>query len=154
MRMPLLLPLLLALAASPPPAAGQDAEVPVDKAADIERLLEVTGALRIGKQFGDMAVTQTFAQLRQLRPDIPEDMVQVVDEVVREVIDEKYFSHAEIRELLAFYETEVGRKAIRVLPALVGESMQVGQEWGRSLGPEIERRIIERFEAAGYDLRA
>ncbi len=34
------------------------------------------------------------------------------------------------------------------------ESMLIGQQWGQTIGPEIERRVIERFKAEGVGLSA
>jgi hypothetical protein len=55
----------------------------------------------------------------------------------------RHFTHAEIRELIAFYGTPIGKKTVSTLPKVVSESMLVGQQWGASLAPEIERRIHE-----------
>ena len=54
---------------------------------------------------------------------------------------DKYFTHQEIKELMAFYETPSGKKAILVLPTVINEAMGIGQGWGQALGPEIERRV-------------
>ena len=62
----------------------------------------------------------------------------------------KHFTDREIKERIRFYSTDVGQKAIRVLPLLVNESMQVGQRWGQALGPAIEQRIKARLKKEGY----
>lgn len=38
------------------------------------------------------------------------------------------------------------------MPALVQESMLVGQRRRQSLAPQIQRRVLERFKAEGVDL--
>lgn len=40
------------------------------------------------------------------------------------------------------------------MPLLLQESMYRGQQWGQALGPEVQRRVIERFKAEGVDLQA
>jgi hypothetical protein len=128
------------------------------KHADIRKLMEITGSSNIAVQFASAASQNLFRTLKAARPDIPERALEVMNrelvalfaermnapggliELVVPVYD-KYFTHPEIRELLAFYQTSTGRKAIAVLPRVVRESMLVGQRWGESLGPEIERRV-------------
>jgi len=95
------------------------------KRADIERLLHVTDALKIGRMFASTVTQQIERTLRQLRPDIPAELVSVVGEEVQKTIDERmvaqgglmdqviplyhrYFSHDDIKAMLAFYATPAG----------------------------------------------
>jgi hypothetical protein len=64
----------------------------------------------------------------------------------------RHFSHDEIRELIRFYQTEVGKKAIQVMPKLLQESMAAGQQWGRSLMPEIRKRVNEALKDKGVSI--
>ncbi|MDT8386626.1 MAG: DUF2059 domain-containing protein [Thiogranum sp.] len=67
---------------------------------------------------------------------------------------DKHYTHEDIKGLVQFYKTELGQKTIKLMPVLMQESMAVGQQWGRALGPEIQRRIIQRFKREGVDLTA
>ncbi|MFT4887060.1 MAG: hypothetical protein ACJA2D_000861 [Pseudohongiellaceae bacterium] len=49
---------------------------------------------------------------------------------------DKYFLLEEPQQLLDFYETEIGKKSIEVLPCPTQESMQAGQVLRAALGPE------------------
>jgi uncharacterized protein len=134
------------------------------KRADIDRLMQMTGARAIGQQMSTAMVGQMTQMLRQARPDIPQEVLDVLPEEVNAVISEsmddfinavipvyhKYFTASEIKEMIAFYGTPLGQKTIRVMPALVGESMQLGQQWGESMGPLIEQRIRARCKKEGY----
>ncbi len=147
---------------------GQPAADPIsdEKREDIKRLLDVTGALAIGKQLSDSAVEHMTRQLKASRPDLPTKLFDILQEEVNGVIDEnlqlfvelviplyhRHFSHAEIQGLIAFYQSELGRKAVLVMPVLMQESMSVGRQWGRALAPEIERRVLRRFRVEGFDL--
>ena len=59
------------------------------------------------------------------------------DELVKLIIPlyDKHLTHPEIKELIKFYETEVGKKLISVMPAITAESMQAGQQWVCSFTP-------------------
>ena len=141
------------------------------KRADIEKLLNLTGALRIGSQMSQFFVTQMTKSIKEARPDIPEDMFKVLAEEVNSVINgamtqkagfvdlvipiyDKYYSDTDIKDLIKFYQTDIGKKTIKVMPNLIGESMRIGQDWGQKLAPVIEERVMKRFKDKGYDLAA
>ena len=138
------------------------------KRADIIKLLDTTGAMNMGKQMSAMVVGQMSEALKASRPDLPPELFDILREEVSATFEEnipmfvelivpiyhRHFTHEELKGLLSFYETDLGRKKIRVMPLLVQESMLIGQQWGQTIGPEIERRVIERFKAEGVDLSA
>ena len=147
-------------------APGFADNISAEKQRDIEKLLEMTGALAIGQQMSAAIVAQMTQVLRQARPDIPERMIAVLPDEVNAVIKEniprfkeaiiplyhKHFTESDIKGLIRFYSTDLGRKTIQVMPVLLNESMQVGQQWGRALGPTVEQRIKARFKKDGYEL--
>ncbi len=138
------------------------------KRADIIKLLDTTGAMNMGKQMSEMVVGQMTEALKASRPDLPPELFDILREEVSATFEEnipmfvelivpiyhRHFTHEELKGLLSFYETDLGKKTIRVMPLLVQESMLIGQQWGQTIGPEIERRVIERFKAEGVDLSA
>lgn len=133
-------------------------EISPSKLGDIKQLMEITGSANIAKQFAGMVSQQVFQMLKTSRPDIPAHAVDVMNKELLQLFSErmsvpggltdqiipiydKYFTQSEIKELLAFYQTPIGKKAISVLPKVVNESMLTGQKWGQSLGPEIDKRV-------------
>jgi hypothetical protein len=68
------------------------------------------------------------------------------------LIYDKYFTHDDIKGLLSFYQTELGKKTIKVLPQIVQQSLKAGQLWGQTLGPIIQERVKKRFVEEGFDL--
>jgi hypothetical protein len=147
-----------------PPARGD--ELSPAKAADIKRLLDVTGSAKIGLQFATALSEQMFRNLQAARPDIPDRALTVMQQELIALLSEKipapgglmdqlvpiyatHFTHEEIKELLAFYRTPVGMKAVATLPQVLRESMEVGQRWGQALGPEIQRRVSTALEREG-----
>jgi len=145
--------------------ASADALTPA-KRADIRQLLEVTGASNLAQQFVAATSQNLFRSLKESRPDVPDRAFEVMNRELTALFAEKlqapdglldrtipvydkYFTHAEIRELLAFYQTAIGRKTIAVLPKVVGESMVLGEKWGESLRPEIEKRVAAALRKEG-----
>lgn len=141
------------------------------KRADIELLLQKTGALKIGQQMANAFVQQMTLAVKNARPDIPENMFQIIREEVNAILSEgikgdgglfelmvqlnhKHYTHEDIKGLLAFYNSELGEKVIRITPVLSQEGMTLGQAWGRALAPKIQQRILKRFKEKGFDLVA
>lgn len=155
------LTLLLALSG---PCLADD--VAAQKRADIEKLLDMTGALNLGKQMGVAVVAQLAQAIRKMRPDIPQRVIDVLPGEVESVFEanidsfkaqviplyDKYFTADEIKQMIAFYSTDLGKKTIRVMPQLLGESMAAGQKWGESLGAQIDARVKARCKKEGYPL--
>jgi len=139
---------------------------PAAKQADIVRLLDVTNSLAIGQQMGAATIAQLTNALKSARPDIAPGMLDSLGLAVNAVIADslptfknvmvavydKHFTHDEVKEMIQFYTTPLGRKLIQVMPALVQESMQAGQKWGEGLGPEIDRRVRAQLKRAGVDI--
>ena len=139
------------------------------KKTDIKKLLDMTGALDVGQQMSRAIVSQMTNALKSARPDIPENIYDIIAEEVNKIIEEAlvqeggfvdmmlpvyhaYYSHADIKGLIAFYQTELGRKLITTMPALTRDSMAIGQMWGQSLGPVIDKRVRDRLQENGIDI--
>lgn len=141
-------------------------ELSPEKRADIERLLDMTGAMALSTQMASAVTAQLFQVIKKARPDIP---AKVLDALPAEVqatfaanmdsfkeaiipIYHKHFSASEIKEIIQFYSTDLGKKTIRLMPVLMQESMLAGQRWGQSLGPEIDRRVKARLKGEGVKI--
>jgi hypothetical protein len=149
---------IAAIVLSSPLAMGQ--EVSAAKRAEIEKLLQTTGALQIGQQFASAMVGQITNALRASHANIPQKALDVLPDEVNAVIAsnipsfkelviqiyDQHFTLGDLKGLNDFYATDLGRKLVSTLPSLAQESMIAGQKWGQSLGPEIERRIQARFK--------
>lgn len=59
---------------------------------------------------------------------------------------EKFYTEEEIKELLLFYKSPLGKKMISNMPLIVQESQAIGQKWGF----EIAKKIIDQLEKEGF----
>lgn len=59
-------------------------------------------------------------------------------------IYEKYYTEEELTQLIAFYESPLGRKVVQSLPPIMQESMKVGEVWGKAMGERIFKRLVEK----------
>lgn len=129
---------------------------------DIEKLLEITGAAATGSQMAGMVAEQVLAG----QPNTPEKAVAVIKDVLTAefakalvgpdglmprliAIYGKHFTHDDVREILKFYSTPVGRKLATSTPQLAADSAAAGQEWGIANVPRIMTVVQERLKAEG-----
>lgn len=148
-------------------AAGAAADdLTPQKRADIERLLEMTGATKIGAQFATLSAAHMVQSLKQSHPEIPQKALEALPAEVGAVFEanigtfvasivplyHRYFTAEEIKGMIAFYSTDLGQKAINAMPGLLSESMVVAQKWGESIDPVIAERVRARLKKEGVDL--
>lgn len=139
------------------------------KKADIRLLLDVSGSGQVGRQLAATITQQLVQTLRQTRPDISTRALAIVERETAAVIIETVdapggmldrmvplyagtFTHQEIRELLAFYESPVGKKSVAALPGLMRAGQKIGENMSREIGPELKRRLITALSQEGVVL--
>jgi len=148
-------------------AAAED--LTPEKKADIEKLIRITGSMKIAEQMANIMSRHMTETVKAERPDLPNKFFKIVNEEVSRVINErmvakggfldlaasiygKYFTHKDIKGLLAFYQSELGIKTIRVLPQVMQESWTAAQLWGQALRPLVVERVRQRLHEEGIDL--
>ena len=156
--------LMLAGLVLPVPARAQTLE-PAFRA-DVETLLKVTGAGSLGAQMATLVSNQVIDAMKQAQPGVPERAATVVKETLNAEFGKAfepggelmarivgiYASHytpAEVKELLAFYNTDVGRKSISLLPTLAQEGAAAGQQWAQQNMPRVLSALQQRLRDEG-----
>ena len=130
--------------------AAAAAQVEPEKAAAIRQLLRVTRAT-------ELMVTSIETSLpaqKAANPRIPEAFWEEFTARLRADVDgfiellvplyDKYLTLDEIRQLIEFYESPLGRRLVEVQPTLAAESMLAGQQWGARLGQEVAADLAAR----------
>ncbi len=118
---------------------------------DIRKLLKIT---KTEESFQQMLPTM-INQFKALRPDIPssvwntmqkefhkEGSSGLVDKMIP--LYKKHFTHADIKGLINFFESPVGKKYADKTPALTQESMVIGQEWGKELAIKVQQKLKKK----------
>lgn len=139
---------------------------PPTEASDLARQLMTTmGAARQMDAILPM-ITQQMAGV--LKAQKPQD-ARVIDEVFAaalkrfverqaeliELIIPLYaqrFTVAELREMVAFFNSPVGQRWSKELPGISQESMQVGMQWGQKIGRDIENDVRRELQQRGVKL--
>jgi len=148
-------------------AAAARKAAPVEPAlrADIERLMDITGQAAMGTQLATTFTDAFLNGLQQTQKNVPPRVIEVVKEVIgaefsqafdaSEVKDKqialyaKYYTHADVKGLIAFYETDLGRKAIANAPSLMREGAAIGQEWAKGAMPAMLEKLKARLKSEG-----
>ncbi len=111
-------------------------------------------------QMGDVAANQIVAQLRERSPDLDSDAESELRTIARDFLMStltdakpfvvqlwsKHFSEDEIRDLIAFYKSDVGRKSIERTPQITQEMMVWCQQAQMNSLPELMARIDDVLE--------
>ncbi len=160
--LPLLLCLSLILATSPLLADSLTGA----KKAGIRHLMMLTGASQMGPNLSSQLAKQLRQALDVEGDKVPEQLNAIIDFEVKQLMEErfellesklvhiyaKHFSHDEIKQLIAFYRSDIGKKSMTELPAIIDESRETGQEWGQAMVTELVKRIDVRLSATDLHL--
>lgn len=130
-----------------------------------ERLLEISGFEQLG---GDTALTMVKPVIDSFRAQgIPEPGLAELEQAMKAFFTrvmkdpeiksetvklyESKFTKQELEQLLAFYETPLGRKSLKELPQLMQDGALIGQKVAQKHTPELEkqiRAIVEKYKPA------
>ncbi len=130
--------------------AQQKPSVDPAKKQDIQKLLKLTGSGDLAKQM----MKQMLSNFKMNMTNVPEkfwqdfekkaDMNELMEQIIP--IYDKHLNHEDIKGLVKFYETPLGKKVVTTLPSIMQESMMAGQQWGMKIGQQIAKEL----EAKGY----
>jgi uncharacterized protein len=59
---------------------------------------------------------------------------------------QKHMTENDLKKIIEFYQTPVGKKYAEKTPVIMQESMQVGQQWGMKMGQAFQ----DKLKARGY----
>jgi hypothetical protein len=122
---------------------------------DVKRLVEATGV--VDREL--KSVEPLLARMKQQIPNVPEKVWKEVEGEFRKVftretiiemyapIYSRHFEPAEVRRLLAFYNSPVGKKLVAETPMIEMEAFLDGMQRGINIGEKIR----EMLKSKGYD---
>jgi hypothetical protein len=120
------------------------------KKQDIIKLLDITNTRLQAVQMFDLMLPN----IEQMVPDVPATFWDIfkskldIDGFVNLFIPiyDRHFSHDDIKRLIQFYESPIGKKLLDVTPSLTQESYRIGEEWGQNLALEV----LNELRKQGY----
>ena len=158
------LALLAALAASGTTALAQ--ATPATSAVQLARdVVVASGSTRSFDGVIPSILQQSLTVFVQQNPDLQKDLtesiktiapgfekrsIEIVDIVAR--VYATRFSEAELKELLTFYRSAVGKKFVAVLPSVLEESFVKTQEWGGKISEEVVLGLRGEMKKRGHTI--
>lgn len=118
----------------------------------VKKMMVASGAENTYK----VVISQMVTAFKAQKSDIPEEFwtamsTELLKTSMTDLADmltpvyEKHLTLADINELIAFYQSPIGKKFAEKTPLIMQESMQIGQEWGRKLGQQIIDKLKEKY---------
>lgn len=110
-------------------------------------------------------LTGMAAQFKQRQPSAAKEIDDVMARMVEKFIARKSevtdmtaphyadaFTVAEIKQITAFYQSDIGKKLVKEQPAIMQKSMMQGMQWGQKIGREVELEARQELKKRGVEL--
>jgi hypothetical protein len=85
-----------------------------------------------------------------LQKEFEPKKAEIVNEVARAYA--RHFTEQELKDLLAFYKTPLGKKVLTEEPAAVEDSFKRAQDWSNTFSEQVINRLRAEMKKMGYEL--
>jgi hypothetical protein len=153
---------LLVVGAVSPASAQQPSPAAVAMAREI---VAIKGAAEVFNPIVAGVVEQAKIVLLQTNPMLDKPLAEVAARLRKEyaprsaelrervaVLYAARFTEAELKSILAFYKSPLGKKVIETEPQIVDQSMSDAQTWGEKLSEEVIAKFRVEMKKKGHDL--
>lgn len=158
--------LALAVIGAARPVLAQTAAAPSPNAILIaKQIIEIKGVKKLFDPLIRGVVEKVKNQFMQTNFMWAKDLNQVADQLTKEyeprtseLVDESariyasHFTEAELKQILAFYQTPVGRKVIVEEPKALDQSVANAGIFGDKLSEEIINKFRDEMKKRGHDI--
>ncbi len=156
--------LAAALAMFALPAYAQSKPSPATMAT-AQKLVESTGAAALFNPLIPGVVEQAKLLFLQQNPSLGNDLNEVAAKLREEYAPRQaelnkyvadlyaqHFTVAELNQILAFYESPVGKKLLTQQAQIIDKSMKYAQDWANKLSDQVIGKMREEMKKRGHDL--
>ena len=142
-----------------------------EKRAAIEKLVKLTGLEEVVILSADSVVDRIFPILKKAiskdKPAVTEAVLAIMKGTTQSLVKrqissrgglvdrvipiyDRHYTHNEIRALIKFYESPLGKKMASVRPEITKEGIVVAEQWIRYLEPLLIKAIEKSLDQQGY----
>jgi hypothetical protein len=146
-----------ALAAPPAPSAAAMASA--------NEIVKLTGAAALFTPLIPGVIEQSKVLFLQQDPSLSKDLNEVAAQMrtdleprtaeltseVAKIYTQRY-SEAELKELLAFYNSPIGKKMVAEQSYIVTTSLKFAQDWANKLSEEVTAKMRDQLKKKGHAL--
>lgn len=151
--------------ARPPAAPAAPAAPSAASLAAAKEIIEIKGSLKLFEPIVQGVIEQHKSLMEQANPMLSRDLneiagrlrvefaprrAQLESDVVK--IYAQAFTEAELKDLLAFYKSPLGKKLIDQEPKVLDASMTKASEWADKLAQEVVTRLRAEMKKKGHNL--
>ena len=86
----------------------------------------------------------------RLRSEFAPRRNEIVDEIAR--LYAQRFTEAEMKEVIAFYKSPVGKKFVTEEPAIIDQGLSRAEAWSKKMSDEVMSRFRAEMKKKGHDL--
>jgi|LWDU01.1.fsa_nt_gi hypothetical protein len=138
--------------------------IATEKEQDLQRLMKSMDVSKMPSQTAKIMIDQVIGFERRRNPTISTSEEKIITSVINDLILKhapelfekltplfgKYYTHSEIKELIVFFESPIGKKYNKVSLLMTLEIMPIAQEWGVKIGIEAANKVENELSKLGY----
>ena len=109
--------------------------------ASVRKLMAVSGSDATLKMIPEQILSMIEQQAEIQAMFSEEALLSLMDRMVP--IYAKYYTQQDMDDLIAFYDTPLGKKLSTVQPQITLESMSVAQQWAAEIGQKVAVKIMQ-----------
>lgn len=147
------------------PAYAQAQKPSMAAMVSANKLIKITGATTLFNPLIAGVVEQAKLLFLQQDPALSKDLNEVAAQLRKEyaprfseltthvaALYATHFTEPELKKLIAFYESPVGKKLLQQQPTIVEASMKYAQDWANKLSEQVIARMREELKKRGHAL--
>lgn len=161
----------LAQPATPaPPSSGSAkaaaaAKISPAKLALARAVIDATGAIHAFDPVLQEILEQARTTILKTNPDLQKDLDASLRDTEKALTPRekelhegiakayaKHFSEDELRKLLAFYQSPVGKKLVETTPAVLQDSYAAVRDWAQDLSTAVMEQLRADMKKKGHDI--
>lgn len=133
--------------------------------ASANELIKVTGATALFNPLIAGVIEQAKVLFLQQNPALSKDLNDISAQLRKEyaprfselsthvaTLYATHFTEPELKKLLAFYESPVGKKLLKQQPTIVEASMKYAQDWANKLSEQVIAEMRQELKKRGHAL--
>ncbi len=133
--------------------------------ATAQQLIQITGATSLFNPLIPGVVEQAKLLFLQQNPDLAKDLNEVAAKLRAEYAPRQIeltkhvaslyaqsFTEAELKQLLAFYQSPVGKKFLMQQPRIVDSTMKYAQGWANNLSDKVIVKMRAEMKKRGHPM--
>lgn len=140
-----------------------DEKISVDKKALMDKLIKHMDQGRTAEYFTEKYTEKYFNYVKNIKLNKSDNIREKINLEISQYFDkevnqkkslnksiysliDREFTEKELKEILDFYESDIGKKHLNLMPQIMQDSGLIAQKWGNAQEVEVQRLLKSLFE--------